>query len=109
VTTEAVFLTSIVDVHEDREVIITLDIPGAFMQSDMDEILHMKLKGVMTELLVRVDPEKYRKFAIKEGGKDVIYEELKKVLCGTCCYLGTRTYQLSTLRNPDSNPPVIRS
>jgi hypothetical protein len=82
VSTEALFLTSIIDAHEGRQV-ITLDIPGAFMQSDMDELIHMKLEGAMAELLVRVDPKKYRKFVSKEHGKNVIYVELTKALYGT--------------------------
>jgi len=83
VTSEALFLTSLIDAQEKRQV-VTVDIPGAFMHSDMDELVHMKLDGPMAELLVRVDPEKYKKFVTKDHhGKDVIYVELTKALYGT--------------------------
>ena len=83
VTSEALFLTSIIDAQEKREV-VTVDIPGAFMHSDMDELVHMKLDGPMAELLVRVDPKKYERFITKDhNGKEVIYVELTKALYGT--------------------------
>ena len=65
VTTEALFLTSLIDAEEERD-IATVDIPGAFMHSDMDELVHVRLSGPMAELLVRVDPEKHRKYVVKD-------------------------------------------
>ena len=41
---EVLFITCLIDAMEGREV-MTCEIPGAFMQSDMDELLHMKLEG----------------------------------------------------------------
>jgi hypothetical protein len=64
-TTEALFITSTIDAEERRKV-VTVDIPGAFMHSDMDELVHVRLTGPMATLLVRVDPEKYRKFVVKD-------------------------------------------
>ena len=32
----------------------TVDIPGAFMQVDMDEVVHMKLEGKIAELMVKL-------------------------------------------------------
>jgi hypothetical protein len=54
------FLTSLIDAEEERKV-VTVDIPGAFMHSDMDKLVHMRVSGVMAELLVRVDPAKSNK------------------------------------------------
>jgi hypothetical protein len=55
------------------------------MHSDMDELVHVRLSGPMATLLVRVDPEKYRKFVVKDKkGNDTIYVELTKALYGTC-------------------------
>jgi hypothetical protein len=84
VSTEALFLTALINAHEKREV-YTVDIPGgAFMHSDMDELLHMKLDRTMAELLVQVDPEKYSKYVGKDRkGRDVIYVVLAKALYGT--------------------------
>jgi hypothetical protein len=64
--------------------VVTADIPGAFMQADMDKIIHMKLEGPLAKLLIKVDPKKYEKFMeMERGGKPVIYVQLKKALYGT--------------------------
>ena len=51
---EALFITCIIDALEGREV-MTCDIPGAFMQSEMDELVHMKLEGEIALLLILVE------------------------------------------------------
>jgi hypothetical protein len=84
VSTKALFLTSLIDAGDERKV-VTVNIPGAYMHSDMDELVHMRLSGPMTELLVRVDPAKYRKYVVKDKkGNDTLYVELTKALYGTC-------------------------
>ena len=82
VSIEAVMLTCAIDAHEERDV-ATVDIPGAFMQADMDEVVHMRLEGQMAELLAQLDPGLYRKYAKEENGCTVIYVELLKALYGT--------------------------
>ena len=82
VAIEAVMLSCVIDAMERRDV-ATVDIPGAFMQADMEDIVHMKLEGKMAELLVRIDPQLYRKHIQLERGKQVLYVELKKALYGT--------------------------
>ena len=49
ISIESLFLTCIVDALEKRHV-ITCDIPGAFMQAEMDEVVHVKLDGELAEL-----------------------------------------------------------
>lgn len=82
VAIEAVLLSCIIDAEENRDV-ATVDIPGAFMQADMDEIVHMKLEGKMTKLPVKIKPKLYRKYVQLEKGKQVLYVKLKKALYGT--------------------------
>lgn len=82
VAVESLFISCVIDAKEGRDV-ITCDIPGAFMQSDMDEVIHMKLEGPLAELLTKVDPKTYLKYMVKENGKSVIYVTLKKALYGT--------------------------
>lgn len=82
VRTESVFLTAIVDATERRQV-LTCDIPGAFMQADIDELIHVKFEEELADLLVKVDPDLYSPFVIQENGKNVIYVELRKALYGT--------------------------
>ena len=78
---ESLMLLCIIDAIEGRYV-VTLDIPGAFMQADIDEIIHVKLVGEIAELLVRVEPS-YENFIAIEKGQKVIYTELDKALYGT--------------------------
>jgi hypothetical protein len=44
VRTESLLLSCVIDAKERRQV-ITCDIPGAFMQVDMDEVVHVRLKS----------------------------------------------------------------
>ena len=68
VAIESLMLSCVIDAKENRDVGI-VDIPGAFMQADMDDLVHMRLEGKMAELLVRCDPKLYRKYVRTEGGK----------------------------------------
>jgi hypothetical protein len=72
-------LSCIIDAMERRD-IATVDIPGAFMQADMDETVHVKLEGKMAELLVMIDPKLYRKHVRIEMGEHILYVELRKAL-----------------------------
>ena len=82
VSIEAVMISCVIDALEKRD-IATVDIPGAFMQADMDEMVHMRLEGAMAEMLVKLDPKMYWKYIQLEGGKKVLYVELRKALYGT--------------------------
>ena len=48
------FLTCVIDAREKWHV-IACDILRAFMQADMDELVHLKLEGEIAELLIKVD------------------------------------------------------
>jgi hypothetical protein len=63
----------------------TVDIPGAFMHADMDQLVYMKLDGKMAEFLVKIDPKLYRRYVIMEGNIPVLYVELQNALYGTLC------------------------
>ena len=58
VATESVMLTSTIDAKEGRNV-VTVDIRGAFMHSDQDETIHLRLQGTLADLLVKCDPKLY--------------------------------------------------
>jgi hypothetical protein len=75
-------LSCIIDAEEGRDV-VTVDIPGASMQADMDELVHMKLEGNMAKLVVKLEPKLYQKYIQIERGKRVLYVGLKKALYGT--------------------------
>lgn len=61
---------------------MTVDIPGAFMQADIDENLHIRLTGSMVKLLASVNPN-YKPYIAIEGKQEVLYLKLKKALYGT--------------------------
>jgi hypothetical protein len=83
VAIESVMLSCTIDAKERRDVATTVDIPGAFMQTDMEDTVHMVLEGTMAELLVKLDPKLYRKYIQIKKGKPIMYVQLKKALYGT--------------------------
>jgi hypothetical protein len=83
IATEAVFLMAVIDALEGREVAI-IDIPGTFMQVDLeDETIHVLLTGKMVELLLEIDRELYEPYLVQERGELTMYIELLKALYGT--------------------------
>eukprot|EP00980_Cylindrotheca_fusiformis_P016286 scaffold4840_cov147-Cylindrotheca_fusiformis.AAC.2 len=51
ISVEALFLSCLIDAIERRHVMV-VDIPGAFMHADIDELIHVKLVGDIAELLL---------------------------------------------------------
>ena len=84
VNTEAVFLTAVIDALESREVAF-LDVPGAFMQADIDELVHVRFTGKMVSMLLQIDYEMCKDYVVMEKGEQVMYMELLKALYGTLC------------------------
>jgi hypothetical protein len=71
-----------IDSKEGRDV-ATSDIPGAFMQADMDEIVHMRVVVKMVDILSQINPLVYKPFIVYENSVQVIYVLLNKALYGT--------------------------
>jgi hypothetical protein len=83
VVTELLFISCAIDAYEKREVAV-VDLPGAFMQVSVeDEIIHVKLEGVMCEIMTKLDPKLYKKYVVYKKGKPVLYMKLSKPLYGT--------------------------
>jgi hypothetical protein len=82
VATESVFLTAVIDALEGRDVAV-IDVPGAFMQADMDELVHIRFTGKMVDLLLEIDADMYGPCVVMEGKERVMYVELLKALYGT--------------------------
>ena len=64
-------LTATIDAMERRD-IATVDIPGGFMQADIDEEVHVKFEGEMAKMLVRINPALYMKYIRNHNGKSVL-------------------------------------
>ena len=83
VSTESVMIAAAIDAKENRDV-VTLDIPNAFIQTEYEgEDLYMKVRGMLAELLVSVDPNLYEPFVIYENEQPVLYLKVLKAIYGT--------------------------
>ena len=60
VSSDAVLLSCMWDAHEGRYV-ATADVPGAFLHSDMIELVYVVVDGVLVDMLIQSNP-KYKKF-----------------------------------------------
>lgn len=76
------FISLAIDASERRYVIVC-DIPGAFMQAWIDEVVHVKFEGKIAQLLLKVNPSLYKKYRVYHDHKPVIYVKLNKALYGT--------------------------
>ena len=85
VLTESVLLTAAIEAKENRDV-MTIDIPNAFIQTDMestgDERVVMKVTGTLVDMLVDMAPEVYRDHVTHEGNTKVLYMEVLKAIYG---------------------------
>jgi len=84
VATESVFLTAVVEAEEQRD-IMTNDLPNAFVQTDLnpnDESIYMKIRGILVDMLLELDPEVYKDYIVYEGEHKVIYVRMLKALYG---------------------------
>ena len=84
VSTEAVFLTAVIDALENREVAF-LDVPGAFIQADIDELVHVRFTGEMVTMLLHIGNDMYKDYVVMEKGEKAMYMELLQALYGTLC------------------------
>lgn len=81
--TKSIFLTAVIDALEGRDDVAIIDVPGAFMQADMDELVHVRFTRKMLDLLIKIDAEMYKPCVVIEGKERVMYVELLKALYGT--------------------------
>ena len=59
VALKSFFITSTTDAKESRKV-VTVDIPGAFLHTDNEDYVIMKMVGTLAELMVKTNPKLYR-------------------------------------------------
>jgi hypothetical protein len=67
VSIKALMVSCVIDTKEGRDV-ATADIPGAFMQAEMDEVVYMRLEGVMVDILLELDQKKYGPHVMLQHG-----------------------------------------
>ena len=81
VSTHALMATCLIDAIECRDV-ATADIPGAFLQADMDEDVWVKFEGEMVDILVKLDPERYGPCVCYHKGRKFLYAKAVKAIYG---------------------------
>jgi hypothetical protein len=81
VSVEALFLSCVIDALQGHNV-GTCNIPGAFMQADIDEDLHILFEGDLVDLLIQVEPS-FEVYVTYSQGKKILYASLNKALYGT--------------------------
>jgi hypothetical protein len=82
--TEAIMITGVIDAKQRRD-IMTLDVPNAFVQTDIprtSERIIMKIRGSLVDILVKINPEMYKDYVVHEGKNKVLYVEMLKALYG---------------------------
>lgn len=81
VTTKSILLSCTINAYKHQDV-ATCDIPGAFMQADVDELIliHIQISGPMVELLCELDEAQYAKHVVSKRNEPVIYLALNKAL-----------------------------
>ena len=60
----------------ERRAVDTVDITGAFLHDDMDELVYVKFEGLIADLLSKIDPKLYENYMIIERGQTVLYVAL---------------------------------
>lgn len=79
-STDALFITSVITAHE-RWNVASTDIHGAFLHANNDERVTMRLNGILAKMMVKIAPGLYRPFITANANdKPVLYANLKKVL-----------------------------
>ena len=59
----------------------TIGILGAYLHMESDEDISIILEGRLTELLVNIEPNLYRKYVVIEKSVKVLQSRFKKSLC----------------------------
>ena len=79
VSTDAIFITSVIDAKDDRQVAV-VDLPGAILHEDNAEDVIMFMKGRLAELMMMEAPQTYQKYVMIESEQKVLYVKVQKAL-----------------------------
>ncbi len=82
VSTESMFITAAIVAKEKRKV-QCYDIPSTFVNTDVDEDVIMVLRGELSDMMVQIAPQIYRKYVtVDRKGMPILYVKLQKALYG---------------------------
>jgi hypothetical protein len=100
VSLESVLITSTIEAFEGREFAV-VDIPGAYLSTDMDEEVIILIRGRLAELVVKTAPNIYRKYiTVDAKNQPVLYVKLQKALYG--CLRSALLFYLKFVRDIES-------
>ena len=83
---EGICSTCVIDAHEERD-IMSVDIPNAFIQTEMPEVKEgkdrviMKITGLLVDYMIQLNPM-YRDYVVYENGRRVIYVVILRAIYG---------------------------
>jgi len=79
---------------------VVTDIPGDFLHADMVGTVYLILEGEVSEAIVNLEPETYKKFLwYSHKGKAMLYVQLKDALYGTLQLYYSGSYCLTHNRS----------
>ena len=81
VSTEALMISCAIDAHEQR-VVLTVDIPGAYLHCLIDSEEYVLIEGVLVDLYLNADPSAKNEVAVGKNGKKRLYARMNKALYG---------------------------
>ncbi len=82
IMTELVLITATTEATNGRNVAVN-DLPGAFLSTEMDEVILMDLRGKLAELMVKFAPQIYCKYITLGNRREpMLYVTLQKALYG---------------------------
>ena len=84
VATDSVLITGTTEAKHNRD-IMTIDMPNAFVQTDVPEGIEriiMKIRGRLVDILLEINEDKYKPYVHDTKNGKVIYVRLTKMLCG---------------------------
>jgi len=71
-------LSCAIDAKEGRYIVMT-NIPWKFLHADIEDEVHMLLRGTIAELIIKLEPSLYRKHIwYNQKGKPMLYVQLKR-------------------------------
>ena len=76
------------DRYQLRKGLMTLDIPNAFIQTEMPEVkdgeqrVTMKITGVLVDMIVQLNPNPYRGFVVCKKGQKVLCVQVMRAIYG---------------------------
>ena len=81
VSTDDIIATLVIDMNENRDVSIT-DVVDAYLNTNMDDFVAIKIEGMMVDYMVKADPQMYSKYLWTYNNNKVLYVRIVNALYG---------------------------